>query len=284
MNPIKLIFRLFLIGVCGIFFYEIIQLPSKEDFYQTVSNNMVTQHSDQNTTCLANEYWQDPKTSMDFIQIPGGCFQMGSPQHEIGRHSDEGPIHEVCLNAFYLGRYEVTIAQFRLFIDQSNYQTDAEKQQYAWCYNGEWIKKKDFYWNHTGFDQTDAHPVINVSWNDAQSMANWMSTKTHRFRLPTEEEWEFACRGKTDSSRFWGEISDQACTFSNVADQTAINIYPAWTVHSCHDGYIYTAPVGSYQPNPFGLFDMMGNVWELCLNSYDSKGYTLLPYSVKKNA
>lgn len=215
--------------------------------------------------------WREPLTGMEFVWVPGGCYEMGSPLTEKGRHANEGLPHKVCVNGFWIGKYEVTVGQFGAFVKATGYRTDAEKQGFSWIYDGKWIKKPGYTWRKPGFYQNNRHPVVNVSWNDAEAMAKWLTkhSKGH-FVLPSEAQWEYACRGGTQTARFWGNNPAQACTYANVADLSAAKVFPAWTVHDCRDGYVYTAPVGSFQPNPFGLYDMIGNVWEWCADSYQS--------------
>ncbi|MEK8021472.1 MAG: SUMF1/EgtB/PvdO family nonheme iron enzyme, partial [Candidatus Parabeggiatoa sp.] len=91
------------------------------------------------------------------------------------------------------------------------------------------------------------------------------------YRLPTEAEWEYAARAGTETSRYWGNDADDACRYANVADKTAQEKYSNWRIHNCTDGYVYTAPVASFEANPFGLFDMLGNVWEWTCSEYEKK-------------
>ena len=192
--------------------------------------------------------WTDPVTGMEFVRIPAGCFQMGSPKNEKVRDDDEGPVHEVCLQEFWMGKYEVTNAQYRQF------KRDHDSQEYkGHSFNG------------------GNQPAVYVSWNAARDFTEWL-TKQHNaqytFRLPTEAEWEYAARAGVTASRFWGDDPDEACGYANVADETAKQQWSNWTIHDCDDGYAVTAPVGSFRPNQFGLYDMLGNVWEWCLDTY----------------
>jgi formylglycine-generating enzyme required for sulfatase activity len=219
--------------------------------------------------------WTDPTTNMVFVWIPAGCFQMGSPESEEGRGSDEGPVHKVCVDGFWLGKYEVTRGQFSRFITATKYKTDAEKEGSSYGYkDGDWKKVKGYNWKNSGFEQNDSHPVISVSWNDAKEMAKWMSKNSkYTFKLPTEAEWEYACRAGTQTSRFWGDDPDQACKYANVADKSAKKQFSNSSIHNCTDGYVFTAPVGKFLDNPFQLSDMLGNVWEWCEDAYSSDAY-----------
>ena len=126
---------------------------------------------------------------------------MGSPEDEKGRERDEGPVHRVRITKpFYLGNYEVTVGQFRQFVNATGYKTDAEKDAVGgWGYTGveERPFKRDpqYTWRETGFSQSDDHPVVNVSWNDAVTFCEWLSRREKKnYRLPTEAQWEYACR------------------------------------------------------------------------------------------
>jgi formylglycine-generating enzyme required for sulfatase activity len=178
---------------------------------------------------------------------------MGSPQKEEGRCQDEGPVHEVCVDGFWMGRHEVTNRQYRKF------QRDHDSRSYeGLSLNG------------------DEQPVVHVSWEDARSFAQWLSEQNGgqvRFRLPTEAEWEYSARGGAKGPRYWGDGEEQACDHENIADLTAKKLWHWEDVHNCEDSYAATAPVGSYQPNGFGLYDMLGNVWEWCEDYYSVDFY-----------
>ncbi|MDH3444450.1 MAG: SUMF1/EgtB/PvdO family nonheme iron enzyme [Deltaproteobacteria bacterium] len=199
--------------------------------------------------------------------IPAGSLWMGSPDNEPSRNEDEGPQRTVTLRkAFALGRYEITVGEFRAFIDATEYKTEAEEGTGCQIWTGkEWKYDNAKYWKNPGFAQTDRHPVVCVSWNDAYRYLNWLKSQTGKpYRLPSEAEWEYATRGGTLTSRYWGNEADRACQHANVADRTLKRKFPnsTVTVHNCEDGHVYTAPVGSYLQNRFGLKDTLGNVWE----------------------
>lgn len=198
--------------------------------------------------------WKEPITGMEFVWVPGGCFLMGSPQTELNRETDEGPVHEVCVEGFWMGRTEVTNAQYRTFHKTHN---SGEFQKVS--LNG------------------DPQPAVYVAAEDADCFAQWLTTKNgdvNKFRLPTEAEWEYACRGGTETSRYWGDDPNPACDFENVADLTARRLWDWEEVHQCSDGYGATAPAGSFQANPYGLHDMLGNVWEWTLDVYNVDAYS----------
>lgn len=130
-----------------------------------------------------------------------------------------------------------------------------------------YVEQPGLTWRNPGFRQADDHPVVCVSWDDATAYAAWVSERTgRRYRLPSEAEWEFAARAGTQTSRYWGNTRNDACRFANVADLSladAMNLdrRPQFTFR-CRDGFVFTAPVSRFQPNGFGLHDMLGNVWQ----------------------
>jgi formylglycine-generating enzyme required for sulfatase activity len=185
---------------------------------------------------------------MTFVRIAGGCFQMGSPEGEEGRDDDERQ-HRVCVDDFALAAHEVTNRQYRLF----------ERDHDSGDFGGHSLN---------GDDQ----PVVKVSWKEATAYAEWLSKRTgKRFRLPTEAEWEYAARAGTTTARYWGEDPDEACSYANVHDRTSKRVNGIdWTHHDCDDGHAVTAPVGTFRPNRWGLYDMLGNVWEWTCSAWDS--------------
>ena len=211
------------------------------------------------------------------VTIPAGNFMMGSPQDETGRSGNESPLHSVSVGKFGMGIYEVTVGEFRRFIQATGYKTDAERNAgnlsgcKAWDVSDgifEWRAGR--HWDNPGFSQTERQPVVCVSWNDADAYVKWLAHKTgKKFRLPSEAEWEYAARGNTSTARYWGNNSIGACLYANVADKTKGPGDLQWkTRHDCEDEYFFTAPVGSYLSDSFGLYDMLGNVWEWTADSF----------------
>ncbi len=223
----------------------------------------------------------------EFVTLPGGCFQMGSPVTEKGRTEDEGPQHEVCVDTVQMGRYEVTVGQWRKFMQGTDYKTDAERNDGGseGCHSMHevdgsrtWEYVNGRYWDKVGFKQADDFPVVCLSWNDIQVYLQWLNTKTGSlFRLPTEAEWEYAARGGTGTSRFWGDNPDAACTYGNVTDQTTDGDAGWSKKHDCTDRFYSAAPVGAFQPNPYGLYDMLGNVLEWCQDRFSNAYYLNSP-------
>jgi len=220
--------------------------------------------------------WIDPTTGMKFVRIPGGSFQMGNPEYMKVGDRDEGPVHEVCVDEFYMGRYEVTVGEFSRFSEATGYRNEGTPRDLCYMVTGDrWLRTKQKNWRHHNYNQEENEPAVCLSWEDAQAFAEWLSSHEggQIYRLPSEAEWEYAARAGSDTSRFWGDDPNEACNYANVHDQTSrLENKFTWTEHNCDDGYARTAPVGSYQPNAFGLYDMLGNVWEWCQDRY-SRGY-----------
>ncbi len=200
------------------------------------------------------ERYREPVTGMAFVPLPAGCFLMGTGPAPGRSDPDEQPVHEVCVGRFWMGRCEVTNAQYRRFRPDHasgtfrNRTLDGPRQ-----------------------------PVVRVSWEAANRFARWLTAGSdgrRRFRLPTEAEWEYACRAGTSTSRFWGEDLSRACRYANVYDAAGSKAFGfPWPHHPCDDGRPATAPVGRFAPNPFGLADMLGNVWEWCVDVYSPGAY-----------
>ncbi|WP_082411513.1 formylglycine-generating enzyme family protein [Methylogaea oryzae] len=129
-------------------------------------------------------------------------------------------------------------------------------------------------WQNPALPQSGNHPAVCVSWEDANAYIRWLNGKTGRhYRLPTEAEWEYAAKAGTAGARYWGNSESRACRYANVADHSTER-QTDWHVDDpfhCDDGYIHTAAVGSYRPNAFGLYDMLGNVWEWTCSAYTAR-------------
>ena len=237
--------------------------------------------------------------------IPAGEFEMGSSEgpDELLRRFPyakrewvvaEQPVHKVKLTkSFYMGTYEVTLGQFLKFYHDASYKTDSEKDgDGGWGYDPnnkekpfeQKAKYRPWSWGFEG--QTNEHPVVNVSWNDAKAYCEWLSRKEGKtYRLPTEAEWEYACRAGT-KSRYWNSSDpEDLVSIDNVWDGAAKSRFEfAVNTLTGSDGHAFSAPVGRFKPNPFGLYDMHGNAAEWCEDWYDENYYANSPPEDPKGA
>jgi formylglycine-generating enzyme required for sulfatase activity len=212
------------------------------------------------------------------VQVPAGHFLMGASLAEeerqgmpVAQRGRSIPQHEVTFaHPFAMGKYPVTVGEFRAFVQESGYKVD-ESCTNQHRQDGHWIYEntRGYSWRDPGFLQTDDYPVVCVTWDDAMAYAAWLGRKTgHHYTLPSEAEYEYAARAGTTTSFFWGDNRDaQACLYANEPDldqAKALGDVPSGPDYrfQCHDGYAWTSPVGVYRPNAFGLYDMLGNIWE----------------------
>jgi len=230
----------------------------------------------------------NPNQAPEMMFLQGGHFQMGSAKEDEHASKSEMPQHWVAIQPFALSRCEITVAQFRQFVFETGYRTTAERPENAaelasGNTENEVLEGKDskgeapisetrrvkkcfsfsdsassyssnIHWRSPGFVQDDTHPVTCVSWRDANEFIQWLNTRTGQtYRLPTEAEWEYAARANYSGVFSFSNAfsSPENCQFMNI-DNGEI----------CNDGFDYTAPVASFQPNGFGLYDMHGNLWE----------------------
>ncbi|MEO7107676.1 MAG: formylglycine-generating enzyme family protein [Rhodoferax sp.] len=195
------------------------------------------------------------------VVIPSGQFVMGSetkkadPTHAVD--PGEGPVHKVSVRSFAAGQYAVTKGQFAAFVRATQYRTEAELSGGCFAWEGnKWTNHHDFQWREAGFAQTDDQPVVCVSWNDAQAYVQWLSQTMHQsYRLLSESEREYVTRAGSNTVFWWGDMltSDRANFDTTAADYRGSN-KGAWRQA--------TVPVGSFTANPFGLYNVHGNVWE----------------------
>ena len=202
----------------------------------------------------------------ELVGIPTGLALLGSLPDEKGREPDEGPIQKVQVKAFAIGKYEVTKAQWRVFVQQSGHPTSSECL--TWAGDG-YDKPPLLSWQETGFVQTDNHPVVCISWQDAKAYAQWLSKASAKsYRLPTEMEWEYAAKAGQGLVPFPWPSGDSPCNRANFADQSLLPLHPQWRLGACGDGFEFTSPVGSFAANPWGIFDMQGNAMEWVSSCY----------------
>ena len=233
---------------------------------------------------------------MNLVWIPEGQFMMGTSLSakemadrlggEEKDYTDEHPRHPVRISqGFWMGQTEVTRKQFRAFVQGAGYETTAERTGKGYGLTKEgWALVDGLHWQSPGFLQTDDHPAVQISSEDAQAFCRWLSKKEGRtYRLPSEAQWEYACRAGTDTVFFWGNTTDGGQGYANMADEAAqrwISTYSrSYYNDRCKwdDGYANTAPGGRFRPNSFGLYDMHGNVWEWCNDWYDADYYSKSP-------
>lgn len=190
----------------------------------------------------------------ELVVIPPGQLLMGSPPGEIERQEDEGPVHAVAIpQSLAVGRFEVTFEEWGACVAERSCPAVEEAPGPA--------------------STRGRRPVVNVNHDQALAYTEWLSERAgHRYRLLSEAEWEYAARGGSEAalSRPWGHSTTRACQFANVLDQTYRNAESdrGASFFDCEDGFAHAAPVGSFKPNGFGLYDMLGNVWEWVADCY----------------
>ena len=214
------------------------------------------------------------------VRIPGGTFTMGSPASEAGRRNDEGPQRQVTITSFFMGINPVTVGEFSRFVNATGYRTEAERSGGGWVrFNNEWVRRTDANWRNPYFTQNDNHPVVLVSWYDAIHYCNWLSAQegltpaytingtnvtpnwnANGYRLPTEAQWEYACRAGTTTPFYTGNNIT-----TNQANYNGNNPY---NDNAAGEHRERTTPVGTFEANPLGLYDMHGNVSEWCWDRF----------------
>ena len=245
---------------------------------------------------------------MPLVLIPAGEFWMGSDEpvavlqkdyplmeaRRLENLSDEAPVHKVRITrAFYMGATEVTVGQFRKFATLSGYVPESITDGtgaygYNPAYDSATSKRGDAFegrdprysWQNPGFAQTDTHPVVNITWNDAQALVDWLSkTEGRKYRLPTEAQWEYAARAGTRTRYHSGDSPQSLLTVANAFDEAAKPYWQKFAPHALpgQDGFAFTAPVASFAPNAFGLYDMHGNAWEWTQDLYGEDYYAHSP-------
>jgi formylglycine-generating enzyme required for sulfatase activity len=216
------------------------------------------------------------RDGMVMVFIPEGEFYMGSNRGD----RDEKPIHKVYLDAYWIDQTEVTNRMFSQFVDETGYQTDAEKSAQSWVFVeasevSKWEEFSGVDWRHlwgsnSNIDGLDDYPVVHVSWDDAVAYCDWAGA-----HLPTEAEWERAARGQYKNIYPWGNTRPDGQR-ANIAD---VNLKVDWSQNINNDGYEFMAPVGQYPMgmSQDGVLDMAGNVWEWVADWYESDYYLKSP-------
>ena len=235
---------------------------------------------------------------MQLKLLPAGRFERGAlsgapmaKDHADFNTEDSTPRHQVILTRpFYISTTEVTKGQFARFVKATAYESTAESTgagMVGWDpspdpkhanHKQSFRQKSEFTWQQTGFPQDDDHPVVGVSFHDAKAFCSWLSNEEGKtYRLPTEAEWEYAARAGTQSFFSFGDkyrgVIEQHANIGNVELEKVApdRVMRQWLVFpktDSGDGHVYTSPVGSYKPNPFGLYDMHGNTWEWCEDKF----------------
>ncbi len=233
---------------------------------------------------------------MEMVRIEPGEFLMGSTKTQIDMllkqfpgserewFDDEQPQHPVKITRpFNLGAHQVTVGQFRRFVEKTGYKTVAEldgTRSYG-LVGTEWKQDAAINWRTPGFEQSDDHPVVCVSYHDAMAFVTWLNEQEksgrQSYRLPTEAEWEYAARAGTGVLYGGSDVSESLVRIGNVADASLKKVIASATCIDGNDGFVYTAPVGSFEPNAWQLYDMIGNVWEWCDDWFDPKFYQAAP-------
>ena len=218
----------------------------------------------------------------EMVRIRPGVFSAGSTPHEtrtagypdeLARH--EQPLRRVRIRAgFAIMRTEVTRGAFARFAAATGWKPDGPCSHLVDGPGNRWSAEWSTNWRNPGFVQDDRHPVVCVSLADAKAYAKWLSTETgRRFRLPTCDEWEYAARAGARGPRWWSGGAE--CGHANLSDRRRAQAHNGGSIDAarffaCDDGHVFTAPVGSYRPNRWGLHDMLGNVWEWTTDCVDS--------------
>ncbi len=213
----------------------------------------------------------------EMLVIARGEFEMGSANRERGRSDNEGPQRLIRIaRPFAISKTEVTVAQFRSFVTDSGYQTDAERNGESTIYNvlaGNLKKREEITWqnNFRGQSADNDDPVVHVSWNDAQAYSDWLSQQTgETYRLPSEAEFEYALRGGTTTAYWWGRTTPRDTVENLTGDGDKMVDRWEWpdSFERYEDGYWGPSPVAEFEANPSGLFDMGGNVMEWTADCY----------------
>ncbi|BCQ25906.1 SUMF1/EgtB/PvdO family nonheme iron enzyme [Caballeronia sp. NK8] len=217
----------------------------------------------------------------EMVVLPAGEYMMGATKEDFGDDSRayqlerlvQGEPHSVHVNSFAIGRFHVTRKQFGVFARETGF-----KGKGCMTFKRvDWDLVADADWQNPGFPQTDDDPVVCVSWTDVKQYIEWLNSKlagktTHRYRLPTEEEWEYAARAGTTTPMYWGTSRREQCRYENTRDETAKALGPDVPVAPCDDHFLWTSPVGSFQPNQWSLYDMLGNATQWMLECSENGG------------
>jgi formylglycine-generating enzyme required for sulfatase activity len=211
--------------------------------------------------------------------VPPGEFRMGSQPDAVELDAASGESPAVTLSfarPFLISRTEITVGEYRRFVEATGAKTPPGCRVWQ---GGQWLQDRDRSWRDPGFaaPPRDDDPVVCVSWDDARAYAGWLARESgKRYRLPSEAEWEYVARGGTSFPRYWGEHDSRedvalslACDHANVYDASSIDAHRfPWPNARCNDRAGTLAPVGRYEPNAFGVFDIIGNAREWVMDCF----------------
>jgi formylglycine-generating enzyme required for sulfatase activity len=203
------------------------------------------------------QLFRDCPTCQLMKVLAAGDFQQGTPAGADAL-AFEMPLHKVTIaHTFAAGVYDVTVGEYSEFVAATGVAANS-----CATYDGAWRVNPSVTWRNAIESQTSSHPVSCVSWHDAKDYAAWLSRTTHQaYRLPSASEWEYAAGAGSAAQVPWTTPAE-ACSYANVADQTAARHYQGWKALPCADGFVQSAPVGSFKENAYGLYDMLGNVFQ----------------------
>ena len=226
--------------------------------------------------------FRDCSDCPEMVSISAGSFEMGSTVEERIREGvaprffdREGPVHRVTIaKPFAMSRNEITRGMFAQFVAET---LRADPPKGCGVFDpvkDNWHERPPFSWRNTNFYQSDDHPVACLSWRDASEFASWLAKKTGKpYRLASEAEWEYAARAGTTTARYWGDAAEPVCKLANT--MSAETVARLGSPKSWMDALVcsttsrsFTQPVGSFPPNPWGLNDMIGNVYEYIADCY----------------
>ena len=229
-----------------------------QDDAQIGETGSLTSFAPTSTPSVFSDRLQIGGDAPDMITLPGGEFLMGSTPAETGHVKNEAPQSKVRMQPFAISMFEVTEAEFSAYLRATKTERGGPCDVYE---SGAWKRKSDI--ANAPWLSSGREPAICVTWQQAGAYADWLSKQSgYVYRLPSEEEWEYAARAGTSTAYSFGNDPESGCEYMNGADRSAIVIYEKLIGVSCDDGFAALAPVGSLRPNAFGLHDMHGNVWE----------------------
>ncbi len=209
----------------------------------------------------------------EMVVIPAGAFMIGSPENEKGHYPEEGPQQKVNIKEFAVGKFVITKGQWVVFVNETKRPATGGC---SWAAlpgdtGKPWYPNPAANWNNIGFMQETSHPVVCITWYDAQDYVTWLSNKTgFTYRLLSEAEWEYAARAGTTTAYYWGDSASHE--YANYGVDTTWGIGLA----KGRDKWMSTSPVGSFPPNAFGLYDMFGNVNQYLADCFEGS-YTNIP-------